>query len=327
MSDELTREQLHAELSKVLLNVQPFDAILAHDAAQRATIEAAHTSLDEIARACGHTDGEQVSKVSFILATMARLEADKTELYARLDMERLKKEAVQRDVERLEASLTAVTAEARDAVDAAKEEAAGLRMRLAAVTEKLERLQAFVNKAECMKALLQAEQERDAALAMVRDHQAAVEMIASSRDVLLNTFCQWQVEYGKGKMALRQLPHVEQQRDEALAKVQEMESEVWKAHVPVTGTQHDPTRGLLHGYCERCRDVWPCQYAPERNAQFQAEQRVAQLEGAARKVWETIPATYGGTAEETHARALVELNALVQQALQPPAPRKETDHE
>ncbi len=57
-----------------------------------------------------------------------------------------------------------------------------------------------------------------------------------------------------------------------------------------------------------------------RQENQQLQQRVVQLEGAARKVWETIPATYSGTAAEAHARALVALNALVQQALQPPAP-------
>lgn len=41
------------------------------------------------------------------------------------------------------------------------------------------------------------------------------------------------------------------------------EEDFWKAHVPVTGTQHDPANGLLHGDCARCRTTWPCQYSPE----------------------------------------------------------------
>lgn len=41
-------------------------------------------------------------------------------------------------------------------------------------------------------------------------------------------------------------------------------TEDWKQwHVPVTGTQHDPANGLLHGYCARCRVPWPCEYSPE----------------------------------------------------------------
>lgn len=46
--------------------------------------------------------------------------------------------------------------------------------------------------------------------------------------------------------------------------VELLETDVWKTHVPVTGTQHDPSRGLLHGYCERCRTPWPCEWSPER---------------------------------------------------------------
>jgi hypothetical protein len=41
---------------------------------------------------------------------------------------------------------------------------------------------------------------------------------------------------------------------------------MWKAHVPVTGAQHDAARGLLHGCCERCRTPWPCMWSPERAA-------------------------------------------------------------
>lgn len=82
----------------------------------------------------------------------------------------------------------------------------------------------------------------------------------------------------------------------------------------MTGTQHDPTKGLLHGYCERCRAEWPCQYAPERNAQFQAEQRVVQLEGALRELQTILTASIVvGQYRETLLR-------VVQQALQPPAP-------
>lgn len=39
---------------------------------------------------------------------------------------------------------------------------------------------------------------------------------------------------------------------------------VWREHVPVTGTQHDPANGLIHGYCQRCRTEWPCEWSPER---------------------------------------------------------------
>lgn len=54
---------------------------------------------------------------------------------------------------------------------------------------------------------------------------------------------------------------------QAQGRVQELEEDearvLWKAHVPVTGTQHDPLNGLIHGYCERCRLPWPCPYSPE----------------------------------------------------------------
>jgi len=43
-----------------------------------------------------------------------------------------------------------------------------------------------------------------------------------------------------------------------------LRSEVWKEHVPCTGTQHDPLNGLIHGYCVRCRTPWPCEWSPER---------------------------------------------------------------
>ena len=48
--------------------------------------------------------------------------------------------------------------------------------------------------------------------------------------------------------------------------VQALQSECWKEHVPVTGTQHDPANGLIHGYCARCRREWPCEWAPESQA-------------------------------------------------------------
>lgn len=54
-----------------------------------------------------------------------------------------------------------------------------------------------------------------------------------------------------------------EQLTNAQAAITRLESDVWKAHVPVTSTQHDPSKGLLHGYCERCRAEWPCQYSPE----------------------------------------------------------------
>jgi len=64
---------------------------------------------------------------------------------------------------------------------------------------------------------------------------------------------------------------LEQQLAASQARCREMEADVWKAHVPCTGTQHDPLNGLLHGYCVRCRQEWPCEYSPERHhAQLQA---------------------------------------------------------
>jgi len=53
---------------------------------------------------------------------------------------------------------------------------------------------------------------------------------------------------------------------------------VWRAHVPVTGTQHDPANGLIHGYCERCRTPWPCDYSPEKRDDLRA--RLAKLESS-----------------------------------------------
>jgi len=45
--------------------------------------------------------------------------------------------------------------------------------------------------------------------AKLADAQSAIEVIQSSRDILLNTFCQWQVEYQDGKMAKRQVPELQ----------------------------------------------------------------------------------------------------------------------
>lgn len=41
----------------------------------------------------------------------------------------------------------------------------------------------------------------------------------------------------------------------------------WKAHVPVTIEMHEPSKGFIHGYCERCRELWPCKYSPERTSE------------------------------------------------------------
>lgn len=58
-------------------------------------------------------------------------------------------------------------------------------------------------------------------------------------------------------------PYIARLDELKLALFELLQSEVWMAHVPVTGTQHDPANGLLHGYCARCRTDWPCQYSPE----------------------------------------------------------------
>lgn len=73
-------------------------------------------------------------------------------------------------------------------------------------------------------------------------------------------------------------------REELVRVTAERDEQVWRAHVPVTGTQHDPSRGLLHGYCERCRAPWPCEWAPESRTlslqqQFaEAQARIKELE-------------------------------------------------
>ena len=305
MSDALTREQLHTELSKVLLNGQPFDAILAHDAAQRATIARLERDADHTT--CNKLIAEVYKKTSDLEARLAAVTADEEEAVQRAT-------AFEREIDQLRQRLAAVTAE-KDRLDA---EVFGLQAALDAETTEKDKAVRITKALTEPAPLTEADKEWATDTVSVvdrlkRELAAVTEERNQHEAERAVHFAEWQTAYTRWREA-------ERERDAALATVQEFESEVWKAHVPVTGTQHDPTRGLLHGYCERCRDVWPCQYAPERNAQFQAEQRVAQLEGAARKVWETIPATYGGTAEETHARALVELNALVQQALQPPAP-------
>ena len=62
--------------------------------------------------------------------------------------------------------------------------------------------------------------------------------------------------------------------------VQALQSECWKEHVPVTGTQHDPANGLIHGYCARCRREWPCEWAPESQAASLPAQRAKLAQGA-----------------------------------------------
>lgn len=46
---------------------------------------------------------------------------------------------------------------------------------------------------------------------------------------------------------------------------------VWREHVPVTGTMHDPANGLIHGSCVRCRQPWPCEWSPESPAALRSE--------------------------------------------------------
>ena len=53
----------------------------------------------------------------------------------------------------------------------------------------------------------------------IADLKSAVEVIQSSRDILLNTFTIWTVEYQQGKMALREVPDLRdrlRQREEEL---------------------------------------------------------------------------------------------------------------
>lgn len=63
-------------------------------------------------------------------------------------------------------------------------------------------------------ALLQQREEE------ITDLKSAVEVIQSSRDILLNTFTLWTVEYQHGKMALREVPDL---RIQLAAVTQELE--------------------------------------------------------------------------------------------------------
>lgn len=54
------------------------------------------------------------------------------------------------------------------------------------------------------------------------------------------------------------------ERDAAL---EALRLEMWREHVPCTGTQHDPINGLIHGFCVRCRTPWPCEWCPESTIQ------------------------------------------------------------
>lgn len=64
----------------------------------------------------------------------------------------------------------------------------------------------------------------DAALrAKLDDYAGAIEVMQSSRDILLRTFCLWQVDYQQGKMALRELPSVREQLAAAQARVAQLE--------------------------------------------------------------------------------------------------------
>ncbi len=72
----------------------------------------------------------------------------------------------------------------------------------------------------------------DAALrAEVEEMRHAIEVIQSSRDILLHTFCLWQKEWQEGKMALRELPGVRAEV-EALQQKQSWIDQVGPPHHP-----------------------------------------------------------------------------------------------
>jgi len=177
MSDALTRAQLQAKLEWIAErcpNVTHYHAeILAHDAAQRATIARLEQLISDEPR-CTTTVPPEFQRLWEACNTL---------------VEKAQFKAVFRVWEQLEARLAVVTTEARDAVQAAEEEAAGLRKRLAAVTEERNRL----NRREDVLIKLLADhenydgpdtiapvvhgiiKERDAALATVRAMDAALD--------------------------------------------------------------------------------------------------------------------------------------------------------
>ncbi len=103
---------------------------------------------------------------------------------------------------------------------------------------------------------LQALQQRVAQLEGERD--------ALKRDQVAAHACAKTFEQMSDESSLRRLlTTLQADHARVLGLVQALQSECWKEHVPVTGTQHDPANGLIHGYCARCRRDWPCEWSPE----------------------------------------------------------------